>query len=782
MKSVRTEVNYLLPDSGSQKQYPISNIQHSRSNRSLLSSSSLTFFIGLILLSLFYPVSSTFANPLKISGLVRDKNNHQPLMNANIIVQETVHGTASRSDGKFELAGLEPGTYRLKVSMIGYKSVERQVTLKAGQVVSLTFDLESTVLKMQPIAVFGKAWDGPQERNIIEKPNLESPGLEIITSTVTRRQIKKQGSKTLIEAMKFIPGALIESRGRKVKQFFSVRGQRYPYPDYAINGAWQREFLETPYFFAATDIERIEIIRSSAALLTGLSGLAGVINIVTREYNQPETMVELEAGSFGTARTHISHGAKVGNVAYATGVGFRHTDGPDQKHAVEEMSNFYGSVHWYPTKKLDIRFNLFHLNGRRELALAEPPAAARFQTELWTFEPFRTTLSNLKLFYQPTQRLSTQLQLYYTDRNPTAIAEDFENHQITRTSEPDYEWGINLIQSVSWFTNNVLRFGGLYNHWLAPNGKRFYSGKRCDLETYSAVVVDEHRFGRLTVDAGLRWARTYLDEYGAFNINGSSKGFNNVVPVQDEWEPSIFQTSLGARYNLTSQLSLYSNLAAGGINPRRGSLDVNLQTPQNERRLKLDAGLRIRYPALGQFALTTFLVEQKNALVLSGQTAEKDNRIMELYQNRDQDQAGIEIEARLSPVYNLVEAFFNFTAMRSRAKIADEMVRNKELPQLIGSGGIYTQFHGFALTLLGKYVSSFESIRFVANSAANPATPKPLGDFLTLDLTAGWTLGQRPQIRTYLEFRNLTNKKYSTVVGYPDFGRRFTLGVRLGGN
>ena len=68
----------------------------------------------------------------------------------------------------------------------------------------------------------------------------------------------------------------------QVKQFFSVRGQEYPYPDYALNGIWQQEFEELPYFISASDIEKIEIVRSSAALLTGLSGIEGLISIRTR--------------------------------------------------------------------------------------------------------------------------------------------------------------------------------------------------------------------------------------------------------------------------------------------------------------------------------------------------------------------------------------------------------------------------------------------------------------------------------------------------------------------
>ena len=131
-------------------------------------------------------------------------------------------------------------------------------------------------------------------------------------------------------------------------------------------------------------------------------------------------------------------------------------------------------------------------------------------------------------------------------------------------------------------------------------------------------------------------------------------------------------------------------------------------------------------------------------------------------------------------MFNTAEAFLNFTAMSSKAEINNEIVRNEEIPAIISSGGIYAQRAGFDLTILGKYISSYKSTRFVESTKENPAQPQPLGDFFTMDLTAGWSFGKIYRTRIYLEIVNITDRLYSTVVGYPDFGRRFTLGIRLG--
>ena len=43
---------------------------------------------------------------------------------------------------------------------------------------------------------------------------------------------------------------------------------------------------------------------------------------------------------------------------------------------------------------------------------------------------------------------------------------------------------------------------------------------------------------------------------------------------------------------------------------------------------------------------------------------------------------------------------------------------------------------------------------------------------------AGRALGGSEKIRVYFELTNIGDSRYSTVVGYPDYGRQFCLGIR----
>ncbi|GAF99805.1 unnamed protein product, partial [marine sediment metagenome] len=101
------------------------------------------------------------------------------------------------------------------------------------------------------ITVLGHRWE-----DLFENPNLESPGLGLSESVIDGPTMERQNAHTVSEAQRYVPGAWTERRGRKVKEFVAIRGQKYPYPEYSIDGAWQREFHETTYFFDSANVDR----------------------------------------------------------------------------------------------------------------------------------------------------------------------------------------------------------------------------------------------------------------------------------------------------------------------------------------------------------------------------------------------------------------------------------------------------------------------------------------------------------------------------------------------
>ena len=719
----------------------------------------------IIFLSLIASAHSTFSQ--LISGKMLDSQTGDPIESIPIKLQHTQYGTYSDHNGNFVLTGIPKGTHTLITSGIRYETASKEITVSEDREYTLTFRLQRREVSIDAITIQKQL----QFRDLIDEPQLESSGIEPTISHISEEVIQKQGSETVVEAIKYVPGAMVETRGKKVKQFFSVRGQRYPYPDYALNGIWQREFHELPYFFSASEIESIEVIRSSSALLKGIPEMAGIIDITPKRYEQLQTSGRFEYGTFNAYRAHLAHGNDLGEISYAIGAERRETDGPYGRNAGETMHNIHTGIQWNPNRLFSFNMHFFHLNGSRELAKAQPPAGAKLINRIEEFDPYHTSLITFQGRYTPGTKSSTALSLSYADRNPTYHR--LAPNEISVTSE-DQEMTINLIQSLQLSNNNTLRFGGLYNHWLAPNGKRFYVGSKNELSTYSAVIVDEHRLGKLTIDGGLRLRKTYISALGRFVNEG--RPLRGLPPIKDEWEPLLYQATLGGSYQLSNAFSLHLNMANGQIRPREGTLDLNLQPLKNENRFKADLGINATIADFGEINLTGFYTHQKNAIALSGQTdTTATGNIMSLYLNRDQQQYGSELEIRTQSLFEFAQLFANATYMHSSKMESEKWIENNEIPNFIGNAGAYLYFNQMDLNIFGKYLSSFESSRF-----SGDGTPKPLGDFVDLKATLGYNLNNSQyNARIYLEIHNILDQKYSTVVGYPDFGRQFKLGARL---
>jgi outer membrane cobalamin receptor len=702
-----------------------------------------------------------------LKGSVVNSATDNPVTDVTIFIEGTNIYTTSNQKGAFKIDLTLDGDIQLKASCIGYKTIERYIDTTPDSLIYIELRLVRDPKEIGQVNIMRNK----RELEILNTPTVEPLSLDLSTTTISMEDIRRTASKTVIEAMAYSPGAYIETRGRKVKQFFSVRGQKYPYPEYSINGVWQREFLETPYFFSTSNVEKIEIIRSSAALLHGLSGMSGIVNIVTKKYSKPETTVELEYGSLNSLHTYLSHSGQQKSINYSLNVGYDKTDGPSGQHAREKMLNIYGNLEWKPSENISITANVFHLNGMRQFRQAQYPASAGLVGRLESYDPFISNSVSLKAQVKQNEISTLEIQSFYTQRKPEFIN---EVTGITQ-SEYDAEIGVNILESVSLGKSNSLRFGALYNYWNAPNGKRFYVGRKAELQTISGVVTDEHTIGKLNMNAGIRLVKTYINEFGAFNIDGAGSAFIEVDPIKDQWQPATLQMTGGAVYDLNKQSRVSLNIVSGTVKPREGSLDENFGRPKNEYRTMLDLGYKMTHPNHSSIGLTGFYVDQKNAIIYSGEIIEMEQgRYAELYENQDQFQYGIEFETNTPLLFKRsTRLFLNLTGMKSMVKEGDETLKNSELPELIANTGLNVQLYDIDLNVFANYSSEFFSSRFADKSVG----PVSLGGYFRIDLNLGYTFGTKDNWRIYCAVKNVSNVKYSTVVGYPDPGRRFNVGI-----
>jgi len=112
----------------------------------------IVFAMGLIVALLFAVPS--FAGLGKIAGVVTDEQTGEPLAGAQVQIVGTAMGAAANADGQYFILNVSPGTYTLRITMMGYATKEVQnVGAQLDVTTSLDVQLKTTVIEGETVSV-----------------------------------------------------------------------------------------------------------------------------------------------------------------------------------------------------------------------------------------------------------------------------------------------------------------------------------------------------------------------------------------------------------------------------------------------------------------------------------------------------------------------------------------------------------------------------------------------------------------------------------------------------
>ena len=93
---------------------------------------------------------SLFAQKGDIRGFVYDKDNGEPIMFCNVIIDGLAIGTATDVNGFFNISGVPAGKQTLLVTYIGYDTLRQSVTLKNKQILNQKLEISSSSVGLKP--------------------------------------------------------------------------------------------------------------------------------------------------------------------------------------------------------------------------------------------------------------------------------------------------------------------------------------------------------------------------------------------------------------------------------------------------------------------------------------------------------------------------------------------------------------------------------------------------------------------------------------------------------
>ena len=240
-----------------------------------------------------------------ISGKVVDGKTGEPLWSANVLLKGTGLGAPSDAKGSYVISNVPPGTYTLRVSYIGYRESEVEVTVDRGSVLTHDFKLEPVGIVGAEVVVTAQA----SGQNAAINQQLASQN---IVNVVSAARIKELPDANAAESIGRLPGVfLVRSYGEGSQ--IAIRGLEPKYNLVLIDGV--------PMPASSSGDRSVDLSMISSDMLSGIeiyktvtpdmdaAVLGGTVNFRIREApktpeGQPALNLSAQGGYDDLTRTY----------------------------------------------------------------------------------------------------------------------------------------------------------------------------------------------------------------------------------------------------------------------------------------------------------------------------------------------------------------------------------------------------------------------------------------------------------------------------------------------
>jgi outer membrane receptor for ferrienterochelin and colicins len=242
---------------------------------------------------------STLAQEAKISGVV--KENNTPIPFANILISGSSKGTSSDENGNFSFS-IEPGSYILKITAIGYRSSTKKIEVNQNGLNNLTINLLASSEELEEMVVTGTL-------KAVRRSDSPVP-VEVYTPTF----LKQNPTSNIFEALQNVNGVRPQINCNVCNTGdIHINGLEGPYTLVLIDGMPIVSGLSTVYGLSGIPnslIEQIEIIKGPASSLYGSEAVGGLINVITKNTLQAPKF-SIDGFATGWGEYNLDAGGKI---------------------------------------------------------------------------------------------------------------------------------------------------------------------------------------------------------------------------------------------------------------------------------------------------------------------------------------------------------------------------------------------------------------------------------------------------------------------------------------
>lgn len=242
------------------------------------------------------------------TGIIRGKvttADGNPAEAVTVTFKGTKRSAITDENGVFFLRNLAPGNYTIEISLVGYETVQQEVTVKEKETVNVTIQLTVSTKDLETVIVSGNKLTR-NSSDYVAKINLKNTENAQVYSTITGTLLKQQMAFSVDQALYNAPGVQTmwqaTGRGGDGGAYYNMRG--FIVQSQLRNGIAGNVTSRAD----AVNVERIEVVKGPSATLFGstLSSYGGLVNRVTKKaYDHFGGEVSYAMGSYGFNRATV---------------------------------------------------------------------------------------------------------------------------------------------------------------------------------------------------------------------------------------------------------------------------------------------------------------------------------------------------------------------------------------------------------------------------------------------------------------------------------------------
>jgi len=744
-----------------------------------------------------------------VSGKIADKEIGNPLSGANIVVQGTRFSTSSSDDGTYSIAGLKPGSYKFKVTFIGYKSLVQEVDV----IESITIDF---ALEYSPIL---------SDEVIVQSTRVQEKSPSTYTTIEGEEIVRQNTGQDLPFILQITPSVVTTSDAGAGVGYtgIRIRGTDITRINVTMNGVPVNDPESQDVFFVdlpdlASSVDNIQIQRGVGTSSNGAAAFGASINIQTTSLNlDPYAELNSAAGSFNTFKNTLRFGSGLvnGKWAFDGRLSAIQSDGYIDR-GWSDLKSFYFSggyfgektilkaivtsggeqtyQAWNGTPKDSLSTNRSY-NPSGEMVDENGNITGYYNNQT---DNYRQDYFQLHFVEQFNKNLNLTSSLFYTKgkgyyesyKNDESYADyGFEDviiggDTISNTNLINQKWldndfyGLNVALNYSRIKINVTLGGGWNSYsgdhygyviWAEHSSNSFVdklwyenTGKKTDFNVFTKVNYQLNKFLNLYGDLQMR------------NIDYSIDGINDDLrDLTQEHSFTFFNPKGGVYFTLNKSSSLYGSVAVAHREPNRSVYkDADLGQQINAEQL-IDYELGYKYQSKKiSLEANYYYMRYRDQLVLTGQINNVGDPIMVNVPNSFR--TGIELNGGIQIIQQLR---WDMNLTLSRNKIIDfvgytdnwdtwpeqnvDTLGTTDIsfsPEIIGSSNItWEPVKLLQVSLQSKFVGS----QFIDNTSTKSRSLDP---YFVNDLKFYYTLktGLIRQIDLMLSLNNICNVEYES--------------------